>query len=190
MSPNQQEPPTVSLPTVSFSHSQALPVDASPHEFRGCVWALHYLYLLFMLMSPFHCKMTSCFSTAPPLPPLHLSCNLQHKPQTHLYLIRWLLPPSIGTSETQTLYNLTPKFRWFQTLALTVTVMDCCSGCVPFIIRLPSSQNSTIPVPWHLQPKLLLIQSPAHTSVSQQVNQLIWSFKIPLLYKLYYRCFL
>ena len=179
MSPNQQEPPTV-----SFSHSQALPADASPYEFHGHVWALHYPYLPFMLMSAFHCEMTSRFST-PPLCTSHITST------TNSSVFQWVLPLSIGTPETQTFYNLTPKFRWFQTPWLWLSQWWTATAVVSVVHRLlPSSQNSTILVPWHLQPKLLSIQSPAYSSISQQVNQLILSFKIPLLYELYYRCFL
>jgi len=66
-SPNQREEP----PTISFSHSEALPEDASPRELRGRIWALHnHPYLPFMLMSPFHGEMTSRFATPPELIPL------------------------------------------------------------------------------------------------------------------------
>ena len=68
MSPNQQEPPTV-----SFSHSQALPVDASPYEFCGCVWALTFcLCLCHPFIARWHL-------VSQPPPPLHLSYNLHHK---------------------------------------------------------------------------------------------------------------
>jgi hypothetical protein len=50
-SPNSQEEP----PTFFFSHSEPLPDDASPTQFRGRVWALdNYPYLPFILFSPFH----------------------------------------------------------------------------------------------------------------------------------------
>ena len=38
MSPNQQEEP----PTISFSHFEPLPDDASPTQLRKHVWAFHH----------------------------------------------------------------------------------------------------------------------------------------------------
>ena len=66
-SPNQQEYP----PTVSISHSEPLPSDASPTQLRGRVWALdHFSYLPFVLFSPFHGTMTSRLATPVEVIPL------------------------------------------------------------------------------------------------------------------------
>jgi hypothetical protein len=59
--PNQQEEP----PTISFSHSESLPDDATPSQLRGRIWALHnHPYLPFILFSPFDGAMTSRLSTS------------------------------------------------------------------------------------------------------------------------------
>ena len=60
-SPNQKEEP----PTISLSHSEPLPDDATPSQLRGRIWALHnHPYLPFMLYSPFDGPMTSRLSTS------------------------------------------------------------------------------------------------------------------------------
>jgi len=77
-SPHQQEEP----PTIDHSYSKLLPLDSSPTQLRGRVWALDHLpYLAFELFSPFHGSMTSRFAIDPELIDLEEDAYGFHLPE-------------------------------------------------------------------------------------------------------------